>query len=148
MDIEKELGAMKIPNPDIQPNKPVKIALMQAKKSAAIGIWLVAVPLFFLFCVTMKYMFHINLHFVDVLEETISALDRSADTKWLSPLLFMGFPLLSILFNGLAIFHFELNNKKQLIITLKIKWANIFILLLSGGIVCIFLLYLITENCK
>jgi hypothetical protein len=148
MDLEKELGNMKMPDSEIKSNESVKLTLVQAKKSAALGVWLVAVPLFFLFCVTMKYMFHVNLHFVDVLEETISSLDKSAGTKWLSPLLFMGFPLLSIFLNGLAITHFEVNNKKQLIITLKLKWTNIFILLVSCGIVGTFLLYLITENCK
>src|SRR4051812_28732003 len=109
MDIEKKLGSVKVPDTEIKSNESVKLTLVQAKKSAALGVWLVAVPLFFLACVTMKYMFHINMHFVDVLEETVSSLDKGAGTKWLSPLLFMGFPLLSLFFNGLAISHFVIN---------------------------------------
>ena len=35
-----------------------------------------------------------------------------------------------------------------MIVTVKMKWLNIFILLLSGMIVSIFLLYAITENIK
>lgn len=148
MDIEKDLGSMQMPDINVKANEPLKLALVQTKKSAAISVWLVAVPLFFLFCVTMKYMFHVNLHFIDVVEETVAELDKSAGTKWLAPLLFMGFPLIGILLNGLAISHFEINNKRQLIVTIKIKWVNISMLLLSAGIVCTFLLYLITENCK
>lgn len=149
MDIDKKLGSMNLPDPDIKPDESVKITLTQAKKSAAVGVWLVAVPLFFLFCITMKYIFMINLHFVDVFEEVVSALDKSAGTKWLSPLLFVGFPLIGILLNLLAIMHFEVNRtKQQMIVTVKMKWLNIFILLLSGMIVSIFLLYAITENIK
>lgn len=149
MDIEKKLESMNLPDPDIKTNEPVKIMLLQAKKSAAVGVWLVAVPLFFLFCITMKYFFMIHLHFADVFEEVVSSLDKSVGTKWISPLLFVGFPLIGILLNLLAIMHFEFNKiKKYLVVTIKIKWFNIFILLLSGGVVCIFFLYVITENFK
>ena len=53
MDVDERLNNLKIPSPAIGQNEPLKLTLTGARKSAAIGVWLVAVPLFFLCAVVM-----------------------------------------------------------------------------------------------
>jgi hypothetical protein len=43
--------------------------------------------------------------------------------------------------------HFKWDSyTRSLVITLKLRWFNVIILLISAGIVMIFLLYLVAEN--
>ena len=129
------------------PNNMLKFAIVNSKKSAAIGVWFLVVPLYFLLMVLMKYYFNINLHVIDIFEDFISSLDRSPATKLITPLFFVGLPIIGILINLLSIMFFEYDKKqKQINISVKLKWINILILFASLGIVSIFILYLLAEN--
>ena len=147
-DFEKKMENLQKPGAAaVQPPIDLKLAIVSASRSAAIGVWFVVVPCFFIACVVMKYLFHINLGLLDVFEETISALDRSPSSWWIQPVLLMGLPLVSIILNLLSITHFQWQpGSKALVITLKLRWMNLLILFLSLGIVMIFFLYLLTEN--
>jgi lantibiotic transport system permease protein len=126
-----------------------KMVLLNSKKSATLGIWLVAVPLFFLFCVCMKYAFHINLHFFDEVQDTVSSLDKSTVIPFLGAILLVGFPIAGFAINALSLIHVQIEKYpvgQKLLISIKIQWANIIIMTISFIIVCIFLLYLISEN--
>jgi len=111
------------------------------------GVWFIVVPCFFIACVFMKYIFHVRLGLLDTFEEMIFALDKNPRTGWIQPVLLVGLPIVSIIVNTLSITHFKWDSTTHsFLITFKVRWVNIIILLISAGIVAIFLLYLITEN--
>ena len=125
----------------------IKLAILNAERSAAMGVWFVVVPCFFIACIIMKYLFHLHWGLLDTFEEMISSLDNNPGTWWIQPVLLVGLPIVSIIVNTLSIMHFKWDCvTRSFLITLKIRWTNIIILLISSGIVMIFLLYLITEN--
>lgn len=129
------------------PNKMLKLAIVNSKKSAAMGVWFLVVPLYFLLMIFMKYYFNVNLHVIDIFEDFISSLDKSPATKFIAPLFFVGLPIIGVVVNLLSIMFFEYDKEqKRINISIKLKWMNITILLASLGIVSIFMLYLITEN--
>ena len=77
-DFEKKMEDLKTPRASgVKEPVEIKLAILNAQRSAAMGIWFVVVPCFFIACVFMKYIFHLNLGLLDTFEETISALDRN-----------------------------------------------------------------------
>ena len=88
---EKKLKEISIPDTGkINPPAELKMTLLSAKKTTAIGIWLIAIPVYFLFCVFMKYYLHINLHVFDIIIDTMASIDRQSGFHYLSPLLLVG----------------------------------------------------------
>ena len=146
-DFEKKMEDLRVPEVNTTAPVELKLTILNAQRSAAIGIWFVVVPCFFLTCVVMKYFFHINLGLLDTFEEMIVAIDRNPGTWWVQPVLLIGLPIVSIILNALAITHFQWQpGTKSLLVTIKIRWMNILILAISLSIVMIFFLYLLTEN--
>ncbi len=95
----------------------------------------------------MKYYFHVNLHLFDVFIDMMSDFDKSPSTKYLSPILMVGLPLVAIVLNGLAIVYAEYNKlTKEISIVIKLKWINILIIAVSAMMICIFILYAVVEN--
>jgi lantibiotic transport system permease protein len=130
-----------------EPGKNLKLAIVNSKKSAAMGVWFLLVPCYFLFAVIMKYYFNINLHIIDIFEEFIASLDKSPVTKFITPLFFVVLPIAGIVINLLSIMFFEYNKEqKQINISIKLKALNILLAIISLAVVSIFMLYLITEN--
>ena len=125
----------------------LKITLLNAKRSARIGLILVILPCLFLAAVLIKYFLHINLSSFSALEEWMSKKDQNIIIKILFPLLLIGGPLLALIFNLLAILHFNLDKKaNELIITLKFKWFNLIVSLICLLILLCFFLYAAGEN--
>ena len=147
MDITKSLENMSVPDPPVESNEPLKLTLASAKRSAAVGVWLVAVPLFFLCAVVMKYFFHLNLHLIDVFEEMMVHLDGNPSTKWMTPVFFVILPLVGVLLNVVAIVHVEVRKAlHQLVVTIKLKPVNILICCVSLAVVGIVLLHSLTDH--
>ena len=147
-NFKKRLESLGIPETDnvTAPDK-LKITLFSAKKTAALGVWLIAIPAYFLFCVFMKYYFHYDLHLFDIVIEMIASLDKKPGFHFLSPLLLVGLPLICVVLNLLAIIHFNYDElKKELLVSIKIKWLNIFLIFISLAMAAVFLLYAIIEN--
>ncbi len=129
------------------PDNTLKLVILNSKRSAAIGVWFLAVPLYFLLMVFMKYYFNVNLHVIDIFEDFISSFDRSPATKFITPLFFIGLPIIGIAINLLSIMFFEYDKKQRRInISIKLKPINIILIIGSFAIVSIFILYLIAEN--
>ncbi len=146
--IKKKLETLSVPDvANLKPPEELKITLLSAKKTAAIGIWLIAIPVYFLFCVFMKYYFHFNLHLFDIIIEIMASMDKKPGLHFLSPLLLAGLPLLCIFLNLLAILHFNYNKiNRELLISIKLKWKNMILIFVSATIIGIFLIYAIIEN--
>ena len=125
----------------------LKLTLLNAKKSANIGIILVIIPCIFLLGILLKYLLHINIPAFTSFENWMSEIDKNQYLKIIFPLLFLGAPLVGLAINLLAILHFEFNSvAKELIITLKLKGKNIIIALICMLILLCFLIYAVGEN--
>ncbi|MDF2431060.1 MAG: hypothetical protein JWP44_691 [Mucilaginibacter sp.] len=142
--------------PDINPGehpKMVKMAIMNAERSAVLGIWLVIVPCYFLLCVFMYYYFHVKWGLFTAMFNLMSSLDKNPVMKFFSPLVFVGFPIIGIVINTLSIIHVQVQavgpdktKVKEFNITIKLKIRNILLILLSLAIAGVFLGYVIIEN--
>ena len=64
----------------------LKITLLNAKRSARIGIILVIIPCLFLLAVLIKYFLHINLPSFSALEEWMADKNHNKFIKMLIPL--------------------------------------------------------------
>ena len=147
-DIEEKLQNVKKPDVSSLLHKDqLKMTLLSSERTASVTIWFVAIPCFFLAGVVMKYFFHLHVGFFSVFEGTVAALDRSSGTWFVSPLLLVGLPIISVALNAASLLHLHFSNESnELIVTVKLKPFNIFLLLVSAGIVGIFFLYLVKEN--
>ncbi len=147
-EFEKQMENLKTPQADTSTHQQIlKITLLNAKKSSRLAIVFIIIPCLFLFGVFVKYLLGIDFKIFSSLEDEMAALDKISYLRWLSPLLLVGLPLTGIVINLLAITHFYWDKmKKELIITIKYRLINIILLLISIGIVCIFILYAIVEN--
>jgi hypothetical protein len=147
-EFEKKLKTMIKPDVnEVQPPLALKLAILNAQRSATLGFWFIVIPCFFLACVIMKYYFHVGLGVIGIFEDAVATLDHGKYTFWMTPLLFVVLPLASIVLNALAIMHFAYQAKTKLLtISVKIKWLNVVLLLISFSIVGLFLLYGIIEN--
>ena len=125
----------------------LKITLLNAKRSAGIGIILVIIPCLFLLAVLLKHFLHINLPSFSAVEEWMVDKNHNVFIKMLIPLLLIGAPFIALIFNLLAILHFNFEKKvKELIITVKLKWINIILSLICLLILFCFFLYAVGEN--
>jgi hypothetical protein len=134
--------------PDVTPEshkRQLKLTLFDARKSAALAVWLVAAPCFFLIVVFMKHYFMIDLHIFTIIEEFIASIDKTI--PMLSPLLLVGFPLVAVLINALAILHVAFDReRRELIATVRVRWLNLAFILLGLTLIGIFISYVIIEN--
>src|ERR1700761_5480055 len=99
----KQMENLQVPviDPKDHPAK-IKMAIMNAERSAALGVWLVTVPCYFLFCVFMYYFFHVHISWFGAMFELVAGLDKNPSTKYMSPLLLIGLPFVCLIINSLA----------------------------------------------
>lgn len=150
----KKMENLQVPEIDPQDHpKMVKMAIMNAERSAALGVWLIVVPCYFLFCVFMYYFFHVKLNWFESMFNLMASLDKNPYLRFLSPILLLILPIVSIVINALSIMHVQYqkigagqSKVKEFSITIKIKVWNILLILVSLAIVLTFIAYIITEN--
>ena len=141
----KSLNKPKLRNPGHM--ETIKLTVLNTKRSAIAGSWLIAIPCIFLFMVCMKYIFGINIGLFDWIENIFVSLDKYKYAYIVNPILFIILPLTGLAINLLAICHFSFNRTaKEFGITVKLKWKNITIALISFLCVAVILTYLFTEN--
>lgn len=137
-----------IPNIKSNATKEVlKITLLNSRKSAHLGVLLLLLPFLFFFGNVAKYNLGIDLDFINLFLGWIISLDTVPVVNWLIRFTLLGGPILAILFNLFAIMHMYSNHEThEFIITLKLKWVNIAIIILCGLILLLFFTYLVVEN--
>ena len=141
MNLLMKWTTLRNPASAVQPNKKLKLAIVNSKKSAAMGVWFLVAPCYFLLMVFMKYYFNVNLHVIDIFEDFIAGLDKSPVTKFITPLFFVVLPIAGIVINLLSIMYFEYDKeRKQINMSVKLKSLNIFLIILSSIVVSIFAL--------
>jgi hypothetical protein len=136
--------------PEVNPNasrRQIKLVMMNTRKSAAWGIWFLIVPVLFFGCITIKYLFQWDWGVGNGFIEWLARIDHQTATGWVSPVLFVLLPAIGAVMNLLAIIHFVYDSAaKELIVTLKIKWLNIILAVVSLAIIAVVFLYVIVEN--
>jgi hypothetical protein len=148
-DVEKMLENMKKPEVEVTSPREIKLAILNYKKSAWLTIWLVVLPIIFVLSMIMKYSFGIDLGILLTIGEWVASFDDVAGLKWLGPLLLVGLPMLGIALNALAITHVSYQSlTKSIQVTVRLRWLNISILLVSLVIIGIIFLYALGENCN
>jgi len=134
--------------PDIDPSlhqQKVKMTIMNAERSAVLGVWLLIVPVYVLFCLLMSAYFHNktfdNWAFGWALKAMFS--------KWWDPgnIILIAGPFASIIVNTLALINVQYHKLKplqgkanELVISIKLKPLNIILLLVSIALACLFTL--------
>src|ERR1700749_2182628 len=105
----KQMETLNIP--EVKPGshlQPVKVAIMNAQRSVALGVWLIAVPCYFLFCVFNYYLFHAHMSWFGAMFTLISSLDKMPYADYTVPLLMVILPIICIIINWLAITHVQI----------------------------------------
>ena len=150
----KKMENLNVPevNPAGHPDK-VKMAIMNAERSAALGVWLVAVPCYFLACVFMYYFFNRQVSWFGAMFKLAEGLDKTPGIDFMAPIVLVVLPIVCIIINALAIthVHYEKNasgkpGAKEFVISIKLKTWNILLILISLAIVFVFIAYTMTEN--
>jgi heme/copper-type cytochrome/quinol oxidase subunit 2 len=152
----KKMENLQVPeiNPTEHPQM-VKMAIMNAERSAALGVWLIVVPCYFLLCVFMYYFSHIRVgtSWFAAMFKLMSGLDKTPGIDFLGPIILVVLPIVCIVINALAITHVQYqkhgpqqSKAREVGITIKIKPLNILLILLSLAIVLTFIAYVMTEN--
>jgi hypothetical protein len=125
----------------------LRLALVSARRSSRAGYLLVALPCLFLLGVLLKYWLGLNLGLFDWLENTLAQLDQHPVLKWVAPLVLLAGPLVGLALNLLAILHVTYDRREaELLIRVKLRWANLLVAGLCLLVALVFLGYLLAEN--
>ncbi len=150
----KQMENLQVPdiNPGAHPER-VKMAIMNAERSAALGVWLIVVPCYFLLCVFMYYRFHVHTGWFGSMFTLMASLEKTPFIDFLGPLVLFILPIVCIIINVLAITHVQVqklgpdqSKVREFSFTVKIKLWNILLILISLIIICIFMSYVMTES--
>ncbi|MEP6595511.1 MAG: hypothetical protein ABJA71_06170 [Ginsengibacter sp.] len=147
-DLIKKLEHMQKPEIVSESHRvQLKLTLLNAKRSAKIGVFLIVIPCLFLIGIFLKYLLHINLTTFSSLLEWMSEKDKNPVLHILIPLILIGAPVVGFALNMLAILHVEWNKiPNEIIITLKLKRRNLIIAFVCAVILVCFFIYAIGEN--
>ena len=144
----KNLGKEEINSDDIR--ELYKIPILKARTSSRIGIALVVFPILFLIGVLLENYLNIHGSIFSRLYHWITeeAPDRDDSVvSWIIRFLLVGGPFIVLGINLLSVIHVMKNTaRKELIITVKLKWWNLVLAALSGMIILIFIIYGLMEN--
>ena len=146
-NFEKQMEELKTPNVNPDPPIELKLAIVNADRSATLGLWFIIAPYFFVGCMLLKYEINVNLGLLDTITNFFHRLDKNPATWWLQPVLLIGLPITGIILNILSITHFKWEKISSLLtVSVKLKWYNVLVLLATLAIIAVLLLYLIMEN--
>lgn len=131
--------------------KEFRLTLLNTKKSAVIGAFLLIFPLLFLSGVILKHYLQIDFGIFTSLYEWIEFVDQkygdSSLLNWIIRVLLLFGPLVAIGINLLSVLHIRYEKAaKEIVMSLKLKWLNWVIIAVCSAIFFIFFLYLVIEN--
>lgn len=130
--------------------RKLKITILNTQKSAVFGIFLVIIPFLFAVGAIFKHELGLDFKIFTWLFDFIATIDPDSDSSvlsWIIRSVLLGGPLLAIFINLLAILHFHYDKTaKEILITLKLKWQNLAIILFCSSVFMIFFIYLLVEN--
>jgi len=148
-DLERQLRELSRPSvtaPEL--GRRLKLTLVDASLSSQIGAYLIAIPSLFLFAIILHYGFGMPIPGLSSLEEWMARLDsKTSSFRFLSPLVLAGGPLLALALNLVSILHVEFDGRhRELLITLKLRAVNLFIVAASAAILLMLVAHIIAER--
>jgi hypothetical protein len=147
--ISERLSKIAIPQVTNEVHKRrLKLALLDARRSAWWGTLLIALPALFLTAVFLQYGLGIG-PFFDPLDRFIFAPIRHSGVRWLEPLLLFVLPLIAFVVNLLSVTHFSMTPAgDEFVVTVAVKrrWWNWIIIGLSAVIVAVIFLYAVKGD--
>jgi hypothetical protein len=142
--LEARLSKIAIPQVASEAHKrQLKLALLDARRSAWWGTLLIALPALFLTAVFLQYGLGVG-PFFDPLDRFIFAPIRHSGVRWLEPLLLFVLPLIALVANLLSVAHFSvvpLRDEFVITVAVKRRWWNWVIVGLGAMIVAVIFLY-------
>jgi hypothetical protein len=139
-NFENKMENLKTPDTDFVKHQEIlKIGMMNARKSARIGIVFILIPIVLVGLAYIKISLLIKLHFFENFGQFISKFDH----QWIYPLIILGLPLLAVIVNLLAITHFYIDKaNKELIISIRYQLKNLIVLILGAIIIIAIFFYI------
>ena len=146
-NFENKMENLTPPNTDFVKHQEVlKIGLLNARKSARIGIIFILAPILLIVAVYVKFKLLSHWDFFTNFEMFISKQHQTGLLNW-AHLLIIAFPILAIIINLLAITHFYINKQtKELIISIRYQFKNMIVLLLSAIMILGVFIYVLFLN--
>ena len=124
----------------------LKIGLLNARKSAKIGIIFILVPIVLIVTVYAKFMLLSQWDFFTNFEMFVSQQNQTGLLNWVH-IIFIAFPILAVIINLLAITHFYINkHTKELIISIRYQFKNTIVLLISAVMILGVFVYVLLMN--
>lgn len=151
-DIEEIMENLEPPTIDVnQHQREFRMTSLNTKKSAVAGVILLILPFLFLSGVILKHYLNIDLWLLTSVYEWIGNLDRlygdNSIINWIIRILLLFGPLIAIGVNLISITHIRYEkNFKEIVLSFKLRWQNILIILICTLIFSIFFIYIILEN--
>ncbi len=136
------LGGINLPAPEqIKHQQELKIPLLSYKKSSKAGLWLLTLPVIVAVIALLKHELGMVSPFLDGIRSLFAAIDGNPFLTYLIPLIAVGLPFLVMVINFMAICHFaHASEKKEYLITVKIRPLNMALFLFSFAILIYFFL--------
>lgn len=146
-NFENKMENLTPPNTDFVKHQEVlKIGLMNARKSARIGIVFILVPIVLIIAVYVKFKLLSHWDFFTNFEMFVLKQNQTGLLNWVH-LFFIAFPILAIIINLLAITHFYINKQtKELIISIRYQFKNVIVLLISAIMIIGVFIYVLLLN--
>ena len=147
-NFEHKMENLNTPNTDFVKHQEIlKIGMMNARKSARIGIVFILTPMVLIVLAYLKIRLLINWDFFNRLQQFVSNQNQSSVLSWVLHIIFIGLPILAIIINLLAITHFYVDKQnKELTITIRYRFKNLIVLLISAVLVVLVFIYVLLLN--
>jgi len=136
---EDKMENLNTPNTDFVKHQDIlKIGMLNARKSARIGIIFILIPMMLIVLAYLKIKLLIHWDFFARLQMFVSNQNQSSTLSLVSHLIFIGLPILAIIINLIAITHFYIDKQnKEMIITIRYRLKNMIVLLFSAVLLMI-----------
>jgi len=144
-NFEKSMENLNTPNTDFVKHQEImKIGMVNAKRSARIGIIFILIPMVLVILAYVKIKLLIHFDFFTKLQQFVSDQNQSSVLSWVSHIILIGLPVLAIIINLLAITHFYIDKRnKELIITVRYRLKNLIVLLISAVLLVSVFMYVL-----
>jgi hypothetical protein len=148
--LEQKMENLKIPENLNDPNfkQAFHLTLLSTKKSLRIGIWLTLLPLLFLFGVIIENNTSVRFGINSGLDWLMPRQSTPIYVRVILMLIFIaGLPIIATVLNFASLLSVYYDRKlKEIAVTLKIKWLNISIVVLSSLTWMFYILHLLTDR--
>ena len=144
-NFEKQMENLETPKTEFVKHQEIlKIGMVNAKKSARIGILFILAPILILLLAFVKIKLLIGFDFFVKFEKMFTTTGENGLPGYLPFILFVVLPLIAFFINLLAVSHSYINKTtRELIITIKYRLRNVIVLIVSTIIIATFFVYFI-----